>query len=407
MNTQTIQLDVTKRPSFQPVVYLGQGDKRGTILRVELYDDGAQLTLSNYTVRFSMLLPDGRTYYSVNGTKSGNVATFEIDETYAARTVGKTEDAYVEVLSGSTLICSTNRFTVIILKSAQEGADPSTAYSNGIVEATERANEAAEAAEGVVLDAIPLMSPTVRGGAQLGTGLKVEDGKLSLDGAATVDVATPSSVGVVKPDNTTITVAADGTLSGAQTYELPTMSETVKGGAVLGSGLQIDAQGRLNALGAVTGVKGDTEADYRVGNVNLTPDDIGAVDEDAYLSGITWDMLAARFTWNDLKGTLGQDAETENLQLAKPARVSAAAMNENMDILDGAVGTLQSAASRISAGGNAKSVELIGYSNSNDVHLFYWFDDAKQNGVRILFGSSGIQKSIIVNGAYTQQWLNQ
>lgn len=53
-------------------------------------------------------------------------------------------------------------------------------------------------------------------------------------------VATTSEAGLVIPDGTTITVDSDGTIHGASTYELPTMSPTTKGGALLGRGLEIE-----------------------------------------------------------------------------------------------------------------------------------------------------------------------
>lgn len=140
----------------------------------------------------------------------------------------------------------------------------------------------------------------------------------------------------------------------------------------------IDAAFQEYATG--TRVKGNEETQYRTGDVNLTPANIGAVNvhgdtmtgslgvtgnvtasgevtatehitggsdithnltdklnEDDYLSGITWDALASKFTWDDLAGTQGSDTTTPNLGLVKPARVSASASNSNMDILDTAV----------------------------------------------------------------------
>lgn len=185
MNTQEVTLDVTKRPQISPVLYLGQGDRNGTTLRASMYDDGAQLSLSGKSVRFAMRSPNGQAYYEVNGTVSGNVATFAIDETYAAAISGVTDVAYVEVLEGSTVVCSTNRFRVVVLESAQEGADPEQAYSNGIMEAIDDAHEAADDALEAAEEAreaaggtIPLMSPIQRGGAKLGQGLKVDDDAL-------------------------------------------------------------------------------------------------------------------------------------------------------------------------------------------------------------------------------------
>jgi len=143
MNTQAITLDVSKQSRITPVVYLGQGDKNGTQLQASVFDNGQSLTLTSYTVRFSMRLPGGEHYYSVNGTASGNVATFNIDETYAAAVPGVTDNAYVEVLSGTTVIASTNRFRIEVLEGAREGVTVGSAYSDEITDATNAANNAA------------------------------------------------------------------------------------------------------------------------------------------------------------------------------------------------------------------------------------------------------------------------
>ena len=141
-------LDVSKQPQTIPVLHLGQGDKNGTSLAVALFDNGQVLALSGYTVRFSMQLPGGEHYYSVNGTAQSNVATFALDETYAAAVPGTTDIAYVEVLSGSTVIASTGRIRVVVLEGARDGVTPGSAYSDEITQATEAANSAATLANG-------------------------------------------------------------------------------------------------------------------------------------------------------------------------------------------------------------------------------------------------------------------
>ena len=90
----------------------------------------------------------------------------------------------------------------------------------------------------------------------------------------------------------------------------------------------------------------------------------GGIDEDDYLSGITWDTLAAKFTWDDLMGTQSSDSTTTNLSLAKPAHVSAAAMNSNMDILDSVIGDVNvsqdgSLQSQISTIGDSVSPTIV------------------------------------------------
>ena len=189
MNEHRIALDLVKEPSVAPVLYLGQGDKTGTTLVVAIYDCGDVPDLTGATAKFCMKVPRGGGYYEVAGTLDGNEATFLIDETYAASVSGRTEVAYVEITQdGKTM--STSRFPIVVLPSAEHGADPASTYSNGINEAIDRAIEAAAAAEGVVLQDVPLMSANLRGGAKLGTGLKIEDGALCMDGTATVDIAT-------------------------------------------------------------------------------------------------------------------------------------------------------------------------------------------------------------------------
>lgn len=71
-----------------------------------------------------------------------------------------------------------------------------------------------------------------------------------------VDIATVDTPGIVKPDGTTITITPDGTISGAQTYELPTASASTKGGVKIGDHLHMDGE-VLSADGGI--YVGDTE----------------------------------------------------------------------------------------------------------------------------------------------------
>lgn len=205
LDVQSISLDISKQPTPQQV-RLGQGDANATQLIVSVFDDGEVYSLDDYTVRLAMRLPNDGGYYNVNGTKSGNVATFDIDEQYAASVSGFDGFGYVDIMDGETVICSTSRFQLVVLQNASDGVELAPQYIDAVQDAIDRANAAAEAAEGVVLQDVPLMSATVRGGAQLGDGLSIVDGKLTATG---------------------------------ESYELPTMSASTKGGAKLGSGLSI------------------------------------------------------------------------------------------------------------------------------------------------------------------------
>lgn len=141
MNTQTFKLDVAKQPQVKPVVYLRQGDKKGTTLNIGIYDGGEAFALAGYSVKLAIRAPRESGYYEVSGSASGNLATFLVDETYAAAVAGVSDTAYVEVLSGSTVIASTGDFRVVVLESAQEGVDPAHAWTNGVEEFLESAQE--------------------------------------------------------------------------------------------------------------------------------------------------------------------------------------------------------------------------------------------------------------------------
>lgn len=185
ISTQTITVDLSKQLTRPQVVRLGQGDKRGTTLVADIYENGVAYNLNGKTARFSMRAPDGTASYSVIASSySGNKATFDIDETYAASIAGKTDTAYIEVLSGSTVICSTSRITVVVYRSASQGLPVSGAYSDALEEAIAAANtataEVREAMGDISELAVPLMSANTRGGAKLGSGLAVSDGALSV-----------------------------------------------------------------------------------------------------------------------------------------------------------------------------------------------------------------------------------
>lgn len=205
MNTHEVTLDVSKEPANVPALYLGQGDANGTTLVVNLFDNGQYLDLAGKGVQFCMRSPRGNDYYEVSGTAEGNVATFEIDETYAAGYPGATDIAYVRVTDGETEATSTSRMRVVVLPNAMEGVEPAPAYESLIQEfledAQEEVDEAVAAAQAIVDYSVPLMSSTMRGGAKLGSGLTVADETLSVDPTAFVPQAEKGSAnGVAELD---------------------------------------------------------------------------------------------------------------------------------------------------------------------------------------------------------------
>ena len=217
----------------------------GTTLVANIYDDGTAFTLDNYGVRFRMKLPYSVAAYYVDGTVSGSAATFAIDEAYAASVAGVTDTAYVEVLDGDTVVCSTNRMRVVVLESAYDGVPPAHIWDNGITQfladaqdavddavndadaATTRATQAAEAAEGVILDALPTMTANLKGGAKLGSGLEIDSDTLSID---LTDEATGESVTAADASYlASLTVDGKAVQNGTPTPSAPVDVQVVQG----------------------------------------------------------------------------------------------------------------------------------------------------------------------------------
>lgn len=69
---------------------------------------------------------------------------------------------------------------------------------------------------------------------------------------ADVPIATTSVAGKVKPDGTTITVSADGTITSTAAYTLPQATDTTLGGIKVGNNLSIDKDGVLSATASPT-----------------------------------------------------------------------------------------------------------------------------------------------------------
>lgn len=80
-----------------------------------------------------------------------------------------------------------------------------------------------------------------------------------------VPIATTSVAGKVKPDGTTITVTADGTISSAAAYTLPPATTSTLGGVIVGNNLTVDANGTLDATN--TTYTAGTNIQISAGNV--------------------------------------------------------------------------------------------------------------------------------------------
>lgn len=139
MNTFDLILDLDKRYENAPV-RIRQGDKSGTTIRASIYDHGTPLA-GTYTSRVVIALPDREHYYRKSATYSGGIATVTIDETTAAAVAGSGE-GYFQILSGSTVIASTQTFPVLVLPDATADATVPESYDTAIQEAIDGLNDA-------------------------------------------------------------------------------------------------------------------------------------------------------------------------------------------------------------------------------------------------------------------------
>ena len=139
MNEQHITLDISKAADASQVIRLGQGDRAGTTIVAEVYDNGVAFDLTDKDARFLMRLPTGSYYVRDSDcTVSGNVITYVVDEEHCCARAGFTDCAYFEVLVGMTVIASTQRFGIEVLRSALDGADAGESYDTAIDDLIER-----------------------------------------------------------------------------------------------------------------------------------------------------------------------------------------------------------------------------------------------------------------------------
>lgn len=321
MNVQTIALDVSKAAAVPPTICIRQGDKNGTTLNVGIFDNGTALDLTSLPVRLCVKLPDGAHYYSVDGTASGNTATFEVDERYAAAYPGITDLAYVDILDGDDVICSTQPFRLEVEPGAREGVVPSDEHIAEIDAAVERCNEAAEECESLAhpitnaqIDSITSDVAVTSDCKLSATGLTYFWGKLKAWAAGAFAAITHT--------HSNATDSAAGFMAAAEHTKL----------AGIADGAQVNS---------ITGVKGGAESSYRTGNVNLTPANIGAANAEHGHS-------AANITSGTLSRTRGGTGAStaagacENLiagQDIAPATVAATGAVSGSSISD-SVGTL-------------------------------------------------------------------
>jgi len=186
MNEFTVRLDLAKgKARQQQTVFVRQGDKNATTIVATITDHGAAAVTSGMTARFQMRLPNGTEYYRKAASLSGNVATVALDETQAASVAGRTDTAYFQLLQGSTVVASTESFTVVVLPDALADATVPESYDSAIQDAIDALDAAVEQMPSTVEDVLadhPEWTTTVQDGsitkAKLATDLAQERERL-------------------------------------------------------------------------------------------------------------------------------------------------------------------------------------------------------------------------------------
>lgn len=161
MNTYHLNLDLNKGPlhTLRPnlgTVTLRQGDKQGCTITADLYDHGERFTQAGLLAYFVMELPDHAHYYRAPASYDAGTVSIVVDEEYAASVPGNTNNAYFELLSGSTVIASTEQIRVTVMRDAREGKTAGETYDSEIAEALDTLgdlNDAKNAANSAASDA--------------------------------------------------------------------------------------------------------------------------------------------------------------------------------------------------------------------------------------------------------------
>lgn len=229
MNTFTIRLDLAKGTITEPV-RLRQGDKNGTTIVAEIYDHGQRLSDTGLSAYVVIPNPDKEHYYRKAGTYTTGTVTVTINEAEAATVAGIVDNAYIELVRGSTLIATTQSFPVIIQPSAMDGAEPGETYDDAIQDAIDDLNDAIEAIPDTVedvLEAHPEWTTTVQDGAV--TDAKLYQGKggiLARNQRLMYRLDNLLTAALPEGDSATATDAAKTPLAGLALYGLSTQDGT-------------------------------------------------------------------------------------------------------------------------------------------------------------------------------------
>jgi len=282
MNEQHVNLDVSKSQGQTQVVRIGQGDKAGTTIVAHVYDNGTELDMTGMAARFEYRLPYSAGYVQdPQVTVSGSTLIYVVDEEHCAAVAGVTEEAYFSILQGDSVIASTSRFSVRVLRAASKGADPAGMYTDDVKQATKAAREAADAAneaaqqigtavedakeaaetaaqavtdaQTAIQDADTAKQSAITAANQATAAASLANQRATEAGAATAAADTATSRANDATDRAESAIDAMGDIS---EQAVPLMSADVRGGAKLGNGLTVE-DGMLRVIGLYVDEDGD------------------------------------------------------------------------------------------------------------------------------------------------------
>lgn len=110
MNTQRIALDLSKRLSTKPTIYVGRGDRHGTTIVATVTESGIPLDMDGMAAVLALPMGDAAC------TTDGDTITCVLGESFVP---DGTEIAYFEIEDGGRRY-STSRFRIVTVEGATE-----------------------------------------------------------------------------------------------------------------------------------------------------------------------------------------------------------------------------------------------------------------------------------------------
>lgn len=138
---------------------------------------------------------------------------------------------------------------------------------------------------------------------------KIDD-QLKKAADALPPVATTEVAGIVKPDGTTLKIDKDGTMHGANTYQLPIASAEQLGGVKIGKNLTMQEDGTLNAYASLNTDAAPTHGSENVPTSGGTYDMIHDVDTKVNALDERVNVLVTGITWKNAVDTFDSIAAT-------------------------------------------------------------------------------------------------